>query len=501
MAEQAQAREEAAAPRKLTREELLEQNVRLKRRCKELHRSWKESEESNYWIFCSNETVKLLLDPVSGGISNFNQESLRFYGYPRDAFAKMKFWELSLLTEDQLRKDLYRVKKGWRKEFSDKHQLFDGEIRDVEIKAAPVKYHGKMVVFAVIIDVSRQKRSEELLSSKVEEFRLMPDYIQSELTTRWQSKELKLLLDNIQTQVWYLQDSETYGLVNKAHAEFLGRSPEEIEYQSLPAVLPKDMARQSIAQNRQVLEQKKEQKFEEWQTSFTGEARLLRLTKTPQLDDAGNVEFIVCMAEDITEQKKAEEALQKLNRMLEIQSQQDELTGLANRRCFDKIFQREWQRAKRSAQKISLVMVDIDFFKQYNDTYGHMAGDVCLKKVADTLKQAVSRSADVVCRYGGEEFLVILPDTDCSGAARVAEKIRFDIAALNIPHEQAVHAGKLTVSVGAAAMMSMHGLSTPPREILLEAVDSALYRAKNKGKNRIACLELDAEGKVRNAYG
>ncbi|MCF8104145.1 MAG: diguanylate cyclase [Desulfohalobiaceae bacterium] len=500
MADQAKTLEETVSP-KPTRQELLEQNARLRRRCQELQQDWKEREESNHWIFFSNETVKLLLDPVSGAISNFNQEALHFYGYRRDDFSRMKFWDLSLLTEDQLRKDLYRAKNGWCKGFSDKHQLYCGEIRDVEVKAAPVKYRGKMVVFAVIIDVSRQKRNEELLSSKIEEYRLMPDYVRSEMAQRWQSKELRLLLDNIQIQVWYMQDNETYGQVNRAHAEFLGHRAEEIEYQRLQDILPGDAARRRVAQNKQVQARKKELEFEEWFPNSGNEKRLLRLTKTPQFDDAGNVEFVVCSALDITEQKLAEETLQKNNRLLEISSEHDDLTGLANRRLFDKVFQREWQRATRAAQQLSLVMVDIDFFKLYNDTYGHMSGDQCLKKVAETLKQAVSRSADIVCRYGGEEFLAILPDTDYSGAARVAEKIRFDIAALKIPHEQAVNTDIVTVSVGAASMPSMLGLNSPPREVMLNAVDKALYRAKNMGKNRIACLELDAEGRVKNTYG
>lgn len=501
MADQAHPRQDTSTPRQLTRQQLLEQNARLKQRYRELRQILKGHEESNQWIFNSNETVKLILDPASGSISRFNQEALRFYGYPRDVFSRMKYWELSLLTEDQLRKDLYRAKKGWRKEFSDKHQLVDGEIREVEIKAAPVRYRDKMVVFAIVVDVSQQKRSEELLSSKIEEYRLMPDYARSEMTQRWQSKELKLLLDTIQTQVWYMQDSETYGQVNKAHAEFLGRRTGEIEYQRLGDVFPRGAAKRRMAQNRQVLAHKKELEFEEWLADFSGEDRLLRLTMTPQFDDSGHVEAIVCSAVDLTEQRQAEEALQKDKKQLEIRSEHDELTGLANRRLFDRVFQREWRRAQRSGQQLSLVMVDIDFFKLYNDTYGHMAGDGCLKRVAQTMKRAVGRSADIVCRYGGEEFLVILPDTDCSGAARVAEKIRFDVAELKIPHEKGTGGEVVTVSVGAVSMLSMHGLNSAPREVLLEAADSALYRAKNRGKNRIACLELDAEGKVRNAYG
>jgi two-component system chemotaxis family response regulator WspR len=160
----------------------------------------------------------------------------------------------------------------------------------------------------------------------------------------------------------------------------------------------------------------------------------------------------------------------------------DGLTGIANRRQFDKTLDQEWQRALRNCTELSLIMIDIDYFKLFNDTYGHQAGDDCLKSVALALARIVHRPSDIVARYGGEEFAVILPETDTEGTLRVAEKMREAVTRLNLRHDASKVSDKITLSIGVASM-SPRGSDNP--DILLAAADDALYRAKHAGRNRV----------------
>ncbi len=159
----------------------------------------------------------------------------------------------------------------------------------------------------------------------------------------------------------------------------------------------------------------------------------------------------------------------------------DGLTGIANRRRFDEIMEAEWRRLRRNAFPLTLVMVDIDHFKNFNDRYGHQAGDVCLKAVAHSLVSSFRRSHDLVARYGGEEFACILPETDLPGAGIFAETLLNNIHELGIPHEGAP-AGKVTASMGVATMVPP--LNEGP-EILIRRADGKLYEAKRSGRNRV----------------
>ncbi len=184
------------------------------------------------------------------------------------------------------------------------------------------------------------------------------------------------------------------------------------------------------------------------------------------------------------EQRVAERtlALQEANQQLERLATLDSLTQLANRRYFDESSQKEWQRAKRQQSSISLIIADIDYFKQYNDIYGHQLGDDCLRKVAQAIYQSVKRPSDLVARYGGEEFVILLSDTACQGAFVVAERIRNTVRDLRIEHKSSLISDYVTLSLGVSSTI-------PKAEAaftnLLELADRALYQAKNQGRDRI----------------
>ncbi len=176
--------------------------------------------------------------------------------------------------------------------------------------------------------------------------------------------------------------------------------------------------------------------------------------------------------------------LKEKEQQLRLLSMHDGLTGIPNRRYMDKWLKQSWQLSKRAQKKISLIMIDIDFFKQYNDHYGHLAGDDCLKQVAESLSQNITRSSDLIARYGGEEFACILSATEQTGAEKMAHKLRQNIEELNIPHLASYITDHITISLGVACLC--------PRQVssehkLIELADNALYLAKHQGRNRIVC--------------
>lgn len=164
----------------------------------------------------------------------------------------------------------------------------------------------------------------------------------------------------------------------------------------------------------------------------------------------------------------------------------DALTQLANRRLFDETLKNEWERAARAKQSLAVIMADIDRFKAHNDTYGHQAGDECIRQVAAVLKRTVRRPTDLVARYGGEEFAMILPGADAAGAAAVAERMRRDVEGLKILHVSNVVGHDVTISLGVAAAIPEAGLSIVA---LITKADEALYRAKAVGRNQVIVAE------------
>jgi len=205
-----------------------------------------------------------------------------------------------------------------------------------------------------------------------------------------------------------------------------------------------------------------------------GRRRYLAADASPVLDDRGRLVAVVETLRDLTDEKLAQIALEQL-------ATRDGLTGLANRRCFDQTLHAEWARALRQRQPLSLLMVDVDNFKAYNDANGHLGGDECLKRVASAVASEM-RANDLVARYGGEEFAVILPNQSLKGAASVAERIRTRVEQLQVPN-RLTPGQHVTVSIGAATAIASHDNSASE---LVATADAALYRTKHMGRNRIS---------------
>lgn len=202
----------------------------------------------------------------------------------------------------------------------------------------------------------------------------------------------------------------------------------------------------------------------------------------------GEVQRIVGTLIDISKYKQVEVALQKANEELQRLAALDDLTQIANRRRFDDRLGQEWRRALRENKNLAVIICDIDYFKNYNDTYGHLQGDQALYTVAQAINSALKRPMDMVARYGGEEFAIILPGTHIKGAERVAKEVMDAVEALHLEHQLSEVSDHITLSFGVAAMMPRPDLAA---KILVETADRALYRAKAQGRNAIQCVSTD----------
>jgi diguanylate cyclase (GGDEF)-like protein len=218
-----------------------------------------------------------------------------------------------------------------------------------------------------------------------------------------------------------------------------------------------------------------------------GSMRAMDLTMTPMHAADG---LFIALLHDITHHKQSEDALQRAAMV-------DSLTQIANRRHFDAFLEKEWQRAIRNAQPLSLVVLDVDYFKLYNDTFGHAAGDVCLQKVAQALQAHALRPTDLAARYGGEEFVLLFAETPIDAAARLAEAIRATVEGLQLLNPRSSASRWLTVSVGVATIVPTQ---LDEIEQLFVCADRAMYAAKESGRNRVETTVAGAAWEaVRNA--
>lgn len=228
-------------------------------------------------------------------------------------------------------------------------------------------------------------------------------------------------------------------------------------------------------------------KGEIWDQRKNGEEFALDITINAIHDENGYIRQYAIIFSDITQRKMMEDQLLDL-------SMRDGLTGIFNRRTFDKELDIEWRRSVRTRTPFSLIILDIDYFKKYNDTYGHQKGDSCIKAVAEIIAGSVHRPGDVTARYGGEEFVVMLPSTSSTDAIRIAEAIREKVAALQIIHQASRIGAFLTISAGVATVSPEKGRLS---DIAIRLADQALYTAKREGRNRVAHQnELDPNSQL-----
>lgn len=313
----------------------------------------------------------------------------------------------------------------------------------------------------------------------------------------------RLLADHSTDMVFQLDSALVRTYVSPASWEILGYAPEEL-VGARPASLvhPEDepyvtLAFQSLLNgsvDRRTIMNRFRHRSGHW---IWIEAQLKALIDK----ETGQPDGIIGTLRDVSARIAIEQQLQEANRRLQALAEQDGLTGLSNRRHFDDALLRELRRARRDKTFLGLLMIDVDWFKAYNDEYGHPAGDKCLKQIAEAIRNSVRRPGDVVARYGGEEFSVLLPDTNEAGAMFVAEQIRKAVLELMIEHGGSPN-HIATVSIGA---VSWHAMGSIEPETILHQADRALYKAKGQGRNCVVdgsgLLDDRVEQDPREAQG
>lgn len=289
----------------------------------------------------------------------------------------------------------------------------------------------------------------------------------------------RLLADNATDMIMLINVDFVRTYVSPACRELLGYEPEKLVGHSAT-----DMIHRA---DRHAIETLLQAFVDSPSTTERAQYRVIHKDgRTLWLESCGrrlpNNQGFVVTTRDITDRRAMEERLEAANRLLRVQALQDPLTGIANRRRFDEMLGIEFRRMQRFAEPLSILMIDIDFFKAFNDTYGHPAGDACLRAVALKIDAQMRRSGDMLGRYGGEEFACVLPGSDPAGALKIAEQIRVAIENMAIANSGSPR-GMLTVSIGLVTIDTTH-VNEGPAEYV-EVADSALYEAKNAGRNTV----------------
>jgi diguanylate cyclase (GGDEF)-like protein/PAS domain S-box-containing protein len=345
------------------------------------------------------------------------------------------------------------------------------------------------------------ERSDEI-GKLAENFNRMTEQLAQRTADLCVSEEkFRSLVENIHSGVYQaeIEENGCFTQVNPAMVQMFG-----YPVMVLLLKVPLRELYCDVAEHRYFLDQLQQKGFirnhECQMRRFNGEAFWCNRSAVKRTDKSSSAQWVDGVIEDITERKQAEavlhqakEALERLvaertreltalNEELHQLSISDGLTGLGNRRSLDEMLEREWKRAAREQAVMAMLMIDLDFFKLFNDTYGHWAGDECLKAVAAEIRKVIQRPTDFAGRYGGEEFSVVLPTTDAAGAQKIGERIRRAVESLVIPHQCSLLGGVVTVSVGVAAKVPARDESV---QMLVEAADQALYQAKAAGRNRV----------------
>lgn len=311
------------------------------------------------------------------------------------------------------------------------------------------------------------------------------DRFHAELALRESKEILQQIFDSIDAGIAFVDVEMRYQFVNRFYELRFNRSRESIIGKYVWDVIGTE-AYASVKRYIDAVLQGEPQSFEFEMTYLNGQYVYLSSNLTPVFNADQQVIGYSLFVFDITERRKLEQSLQAVNAELEQLATLDSLTQIANRRKFDDYLNHQWQQSLRTQQPLSLIMFDIDYFKLYNDYYGHQQGDLCLVHVAQATQGVVRRATDLVARYGGEEFAIVLPGTSLAGARAIAEQIQQSIKTLAIPHACSGVSTSVSISLGITCLIPT--ATGSPQQIIASA-DRALYNAKQQGRN---CYAIDS---------
>jgi diguanylate cyclase (GGDEF)-like protein/PAS domain S-box-containing protein len=404
-----------------------------------------------------------------------NHKFIEIFGYTLSDFENIADWNARVYLFDE---DRTLIANTWEVFLTDPdHSKVNIEPLEVRVRCKDdtvktVILSGVILreagwALATFVDISDRKRDEVLIQEAVRQAN------ENQIIYR-------LLLDNSPEMIVLSSLDESRRYVTAAVEQITGFTEEEYLAQRLLDMIHPDEREEATRRIQELREGNLQQTFRYRTLRKEGGYCWVEASVIGYLDPASQrVGGYVATVRDISEEKEREERRNSEYRQLSKAASLDELTGIANRRAFNRAIESEARRHTRSTRDLSLLLIDVDYFKEYNDLYGHLPGDLCLKKIAAALKSTLRRDPDLAARFGGEEFVVLLPLTEISGAESVARKILADVCSLAIPHADSPF-GIVTVSIGATSWTSGPPLNT---NVMIEQADRALYRAKDRGRN------------------
>lgn len=428
-------------------------------------------------IFDTSPDGIIISKRANGKIIMVNRYLLETLGYTKEEILGNSAFNLNLWNKLEERQTYIDILKN------------NGKIENLEISfnkknkeklialisANIIILEGEECVITVARNITNKKAVEEILIEK--------------------EKFLWDIIENNGALIYAKDLKGNYILINKKWEEITGLEANKSLGKNDLELFPEDIAKEFLKVDSEVINKGKIIEKEEILENIQGKKYFISI-KFPTRDSNNNITGICGISTDITERKNTEEQINELVAQLQIErnyaqatSITDALTGIYNRRYFDDTLRKEFFHLKRAGTPLSIIMFDIDFFKKFNDTYGHLEGDECLKKIALKIKEIVKRETDTFARYGGEEFVVILPNTNNNGAVKLAETIRKEVLNLKIPHNNSDINDYVTISLGIATVLK-NNISSP--EQIISLADGALYRAKEEGRNcvKIATISL-----------
>lgn len=420
----------------------------------------KASEANCRTIFNAADDATFIYDIESGNILDVNQKMCEMYGYTLEEVRQLNINELcvgeSPCDKEHAVQFIEKAVEGEPQIFEQLSKDKTGKLFWVEVNLKRIFINGYERLLAVIRDITERKKVEQTLNESKDFF--------------------EKVVNSANALIVGLDQYGKIVLFNDYCEEVTGWKREKAEGKHwITNFVPAWQWSQVGLVSKSFIKDNDRKEYENSILTKTGEERIITWSNTVWRDAADNISLVIGTGIDITERKQAEKKLLRLSFL-------DGLTGIANRRYFDEYLEREMQRAVRDAKPLSLIMCDIDYFKAYNDTYGHHGGDDCLKKIAGALRSVLKRPGDFVARYGGEEFAIVLSNTDADGAVFVAEILWSRVEDLGIEHAGSLIGKYVTISLGVATMYPKAGSSS---ETLINASDQALYQAKQEGRNRV----------------
>lgn len=341
-----------------------------------------------------------------------------------------------------------------------------------DICVAKVRFSDMTVMIKRILDNPQLLLDPNLKNRVLGVDDLAPRNITSELLTI--NRHFRTMLDSISNGIITINQNNRIIYANPSALDFFSMTTEMMLGYQLSQIIPGIYREQVLTLIERIASTEDTSRRK---IPISVNNRIIDICVVPA--DMG-INTKVVVLEDITVRENAQKALVQANQKLQMQAMLDSLTKVSNRRHFDELLHKEWGRMRREQGQLSLMLCDVDYFKNFNDTYGHLEGDQCLRDIAETIKSILQRSSDNVARYGGDEFVILLPGTDLKGASKLAEQIRTKVNQLQIKHEASPIADHVTMTIGAGSGFPNDAV---PEDKFIWLADKALYEGKTKGRN------------------